>query len=66
MHMATIRLQMTSGHDVYFRAPRHEIRQLVLSRHGQSIAPNDELVVTTERNIPITIRLQEINKIHIM
>ena len=66
MPMATVRLQMANGHDVYFRAPRHEIHQLVLNRHGRIIAADGEHVITTERNVPFTIRLQEITKIHIM
>ncbi|MBE0599141.1 MAG: hypothetical protein IH614_17995 [Desulfuromonadales bacterium] len=65
MHSATVRLQMTDGHEVYFRAPRSEIHRLVLSRHGRLLqsAPH---VIQTEKNIPFAVQLQDIRRIHIM
>lgn len=66
MQMATVRLQMGNGHDIYFRAPRSEIHRLVLCRHGRAPEPEAQHVIQTERNVPISVDLQEIRSIHIM
>lgn len=65
MQMATVRLQMINGHEIYFRAPRTEIHRLVVQRHGNDPAPGEEHVVHTEKNIPISIPWREIRTIHI-
>ncbi|MFA5517121.1 MAG: hypothetical protein WDA20_12615 [Desulfuromonadales bacterium] len=66
MEVSTIRLQMINGQEVYFRAPRHEIHRLIVNRHGRPPKAGRQHVITTEKNIPITVELQEIDKIHIM
>ena len=66
MLMATVRLQMANGHEVYFRARRSEIHRLVLSRHQSHPEAVGQHIITTEKNVPITVDLQEIQKIHIM
>jgi hypothetical protein len=68
MQMATVRLQMANGHEVYFRAPHSEIHQLVIMRHGNSQAriAGKEHIITTEKNVPIAIDLTQIQEIHII
>ncbi len=65
MQMATVRLQMLDGHEIYFRAPRTEIHRLVVRRHGNDQDPADEHVVTTEKDVPISVPWRQIRTIHI-
>lgn len=65
MQMATVRLQMAGGHEIYFRAPRTEIHRLVVRRHGKTPEPGEEHIINTEKNIPIAVPWREIEKIHI-
>ncbi len=65
MQMATVRLQMVDGHEIYFRAPKNEIHRLVVRRHGRDPEPGDEHIVRTEKDVPITVAWRQIRTIHI-
>ncbi len=67
MSIATVRLRMEQGSDVYFRASRKEISRMVLMRHQKKSSGMDQAVhvLTTENNIPITIDLSAVEEIHI-
>jgi hypothetical protein len=65
MLMATVCLHMIDGQEVWFRAPQHQVHQLVVSRH-KSTPPAEtkkEHLVITEKKVPIFVDLTRIRKI---
>ena len=64
MSIATVRLCMTNGQEVYFRASRREIKRMVVERHSRTPRSAGH-VVNTEPNVPITIDLMTVQEIHI-
>lgn len=67
MLMATVCLQMTDDQEVWFRAPQHQINQLVVRHHkSKALAEAErEHLIITEKRVPICVDLTRILKIFI-